>query len=222
MKYKDKSILSILTNFGCHWGCRYCIYRENGINIPHTDLRTFDWRNLEKELKKHKGEIVSVSGGGDPLYNYQNRILNKQWYETLFKLLDKYNCKLELHTSFLIEDFPYDKCERVVFHLTMPTQIELINKRLFKLPNLVRVVYVVQDYYNNGLINQIVRFVQDENNSVNELSFRQMVDTDGETKYYCHEYLKQGHKKLWYYIEQNDYNEYFVENHIEKEYLNIK
>ena len=130
---KENKILSIMTNFGCHWGCRYYVYRENGINIPHTDYRSFGWDELEKQLELHKGEIVSVSGGGDPLYNYndENNINNKKFYEILFDLLEKYDCKLELHTSLLIEDFPYYKCERVVFHLTMPTQISLINNRLF-------------------------------------------------------------------------------------------
>lgn len=219
---KDNMMLSILTNFGCHWGCRYCVYRENGINIPHTDLGTFGWEELEEQLKLHKGELVSVSGGGDPLYNYNENKRNQQWYAKLFQLLNRYDCRLELHTSFLIEGFPYDKCERVVFHLTMPTQIELINNRLFKLPKLVRVVYVVQDYYNEGLINQISRFAQDDKNSVNELSFRQMIGNNGETKYYCHDYLKEGHKNLWYYIEQCNYNKYFVQDHIEEEYLKIK
>ena len=215
-------MLSILTNFGCHWGCRYCVYRENGIHIKTTDYKTFGWREIEEELEKHRGEIVSISGGGDPLYDYIKDIHeSKLFYDKLFSLLEKYNCTLELHTSMLLEEFPYDKCERVVFHLTMPTQIGLINNRLFKLPKFVRVVYVVQDYYTAGLINQIVNYTNDIKNAVNELSFRQMIGSNGETKYYCHSFLKLGHMKDWYYIEQNDYNEYFVTDHIEKEYLNI-
>ena len=214
-------MLSILTNFGCHWGCRYCVYRENGIKIPQTNYLTFGWNELEQQLKLHKGELISISGGGDPLYNYQSNN-NKLFYSKLFTLLEKYNCKLELHTSMLIEAFPYNKCERVVFHLTMPTQISLINNRLFDLSKLVRVVYVVQDYYNERLINQIVEFVQDENNAVDELSFRQMINKNNQPEYYCHDYLKHGHMKNWYYIEQCDYNDYFVNNHIEKEYLSIK
>lgn len=216
-------MLSILTNFGCHWGCRYCVYRENGINIKPTHFRDFGWNELEQELKKHKGELVSISGGGDPLYNYNNNTNRiKAFYDELFMLLEKYKCTLELHTSMLIEEFPYEKCERVVFHLTMPTQIGLINNRLFKLPKLVRAVYVVQDYYTKSLINQIVKYAKDEKNAISELSFRQMIGSKGETEYYCHEYLKNGHMKDWYYIEQCDYNEYFVNDHIETSYLKIK
>lgn len=39
--------------------------------------------------------------------------------------------------------------------------------------------------------------------------------------YYCHDYLKAGHKKLWWYIEQNDYNLYYCQNHVYTEYKNI-
>ena len=166
-----------------------------------------------------------VSGGGDPLYDYNKDIhRSKLFYNKLFLLLEKYNCTLELHTSMLIEDFPYDKCERVVFHLTMPTQISLINNRLFKLSKLVRVVYVVQEYYTKALINEIVKNVNDPNNSVNELSFRQMIDSNGKSTYYLNDYLREHHmeKDKWYYIEQCDYNDYFVNDHIEKEYLKIK
>ena len=221
---KENKILSIMTNFGCHWGCRYCIYRENGINIPSTDYRSFGWDELEKQLELHKGEVVSVSGGGDPLYNYNDEYNSnsRKFYDILFDLLEKYDCKLELHTSMLIEEFPYHKCERVVFHLTMPTQISLINNRLFKLPKLVRVVYVVQDYYTESLIMRIAIDCNDNRNAINELSFRQMINANGQVEYYQHEYLKNGHGKLWYYIEQNDYNEYFVQDHIETEYLEIK
>lgn len=218
-------MLSILTNFGCHFACSYCIYKKNGINIPTTKAfapNNFNWKALEEELKKHRGELISVSGGGDPLFNYGKGYNNEYFYDDLFALLDKYNCTLELHTSILTENFPYHKCERVVFHLAMPTQISLINNRLFKLPKYVRVVYVVQSHYTEGLIRLIKSYVDDENNAVNELSFRQMVSENGQVEHYCHDFLKKRHKKDWYYIEQADYNEYFVNDHIEKEYLKIK
>lgn len=221
----NNSILSILTNFGCHFGCSYCVYRENGINIPKTDYCTFGWDELEEELKKHKGELVSISGGGDPLYDYAN---NKRFYENLFVLLEKYNCRLELHTSIVDPCFDYSYCERVVFHFTMPNQIKMLENLIIKgqnslqLPINVRVVYVVQEHYSKHLINEIVSEVASASWIINELSFRQMIGKDGEPKYYLHDYLKQGHQKDWYYIEQSDYNEYFVQDHIEKEYLNIK
>lgn len=50
---------------------------------------------------------------------------------------------------------------------------------------------------------------------------RQMVDNHYRETYYCHDYLKAGHKKLWWYIEQNDYNLYYCQNHVYTEYKNI-
>ena len=91
-----------------------------------------------------------------------------------------------------------------------------------RLTAIVRVVYVVDEHYSKHLVNEIVSEVNSESSIVSELSFRQMIGNDGETKYYLHDYLKEGHKKDWYYIEQSDYNEYFVKDHIECEYLQIK
>ena len=49
-----------------------------------------------------------------------------------------------------------------------------------------------------------------------------MIKADGTTDYTLYDYLKEGHMKDWYYIEQQDYNEYFVQDHLEREYLAIK
>lgn len=216
-------MLSIMTNFSCHFGCSYCVYRENGINIPRTHIDTFGWTELEEQLELHRGELVSVSGGGDPLYNYDN-IENQRFYMKLFELIHKYNCRLELHTSMVNRWFLYEQCERVVFHFTMPNQIAMLNcldSEIDLITPIIRVVYVVQEHYTKHLINEIVKEVA-LNRDLKELSFRQMINSDGQTEYYCHDYLKEGHGKSWYYIEQSDYNEYFVQDHIEKEYLKIK
>lgn len=215
-------MLSILTNFGCHFACSYCVYRDNKINIPFTNIDTFGWIQLEEELKKHKGEEVSISGGGDPLYNYDESN-NRAFYDKLFALLKKYDCKLELHTSIFNPRFPYNNCERVVFHFTVPNQIKMLyyTDRLVCLPSKVRVVYVVQEHYTRHLVNEIVKEVS-ACEEITELSFRQMIKADGTTDYTLYDYLKEGHMKDWYYIEQQDYNEYFVQDHLEREYLAIK
>ena len=104
-----------------------------------------------------------------------------------------------------------------------PMQIRNINEFLFPYGSnrpIIRVVFVVQKYYTQNIVNTIVKECKD--NNINELSFRQMINSDGSVDYTLYDFLKQGHKKDWYYIEQNDYNEYFVQDHIEKEYLKIK
>ena len=30
--------LSVITNFGCHYSCQYCIVKNNHLNIPKTTI----------------------------------------------------------------------------------------------------------------------------------------------------------------------------------------
>ena len=58
-------ILSVITNFGCHGKCPYCIVRENEINVSTTTLNGLN--KLDYYLKYYNSKLISVSGGGDPL-----------------------------------------------------------------------------------------------------------------------------------------------------------
>lgn len=71
--------MSIITNFGCHYKCPYCIVKENNLHIPRTTLAGLD--NLEEALKENDCNIVSISGGGDPLHEYEKHV---DWYRKLF------------------------------------------------------------------------------------------------------------------------------------------
>lgn len=86
--------------------------------------------------------------------------------------------------------------------------------------SIVRIVFVVTEDFTEDMINRIAVFCANSED-IDELSFRQMVDNHYRETYYCHDYLKAGHKKLWWYIEQNDYNLYYCQNHVYTEYKNI-
>ena len=51
--------LSIITNFGCHGRCPYCIVRENGIKVPKSTIGGLD--KLEDAIKMTGANIVSIS-----------------------------------------------------------------------------------------------------------------------------------------------------------------
>lgn len=72
--------LSIITNFGCHYTCPYCIVKENNLKIPKTTIKGL--HKLLPDINKYCCDIISVSGGGDPLHNYEE---NKDWWDVLFK-----------------------------------------------------------------------------------------------------------------------------------------
>ena len=177
--------------------------------------RNFVTCKLYDEIINNGCNWVSLSGGGDPLYNYEK---NKSWFRRFFRNIPR-GVKTELHTSYTNYNgevyAPYD---RVVYHLRNIDDIDYI---LRENGQTVRVVFVVTEKFTPELIDRIADKVS-RNPRIDELSFRQMVDGEYNTKHYCEDYLKNGHKKKWYYIEQNDYNLYYVENKISYKYEDFK
>ena len=209
--------LSIITNFGCHYECPYCIVKENGIQVPKTTLDGLN--NLDTAIKFGQYNIVSVSGGGDPLHNYT--LQNKEWYDNLFKILDNNDVPMEMHTSYIHSEFPYRKCHRVVYHVRT-TDLNEIAKIERHGNEIVRIVMIATENLKVEDIIKIAWFVEMSNN-IDELSFRQLVNNKYETEYFNHDILQWGHNhELWHYIEQNDYNDYYVEGKMYKKFSDIK
>lgn len=139
--------LSVITNFGCHYKCPYCIVKNNNLHIPVSTIEGLD--KLPEELKMHNATIISISGGGDPLYEYEKHI---DWYRKFFSITQKYyidSClstrrtiPVEMHTSYMTNEtsFPFYDCYRVVYH---PNTLEQLSN-IHRIGNeLVRVVFVV-------------------------------------------------------------------------------
>ena len=206
--------LSILTNFGCHFTCPYCIVRKNGIDIPKTTVQSLD--GLERAIKDTGCNIISVSGGGDPLHNYQ---AHRDFYDRLFFLCKEHNLPIEMHTSYKNSAFPYHKCVRVVYHLQKFDDLWHIKRRGNEI---VRVVFVVTEDFTESDLGRISMFVR-QSTDIDELSFRQMVDENYETKFHLHDLLRVGHHEgWWYYIQQGDYNTYFVNGRLTTSYQSLK
>lgn len=193
--------LSIITNFGCHYKCPYCIVKENGIDVPETTIDGLN--NLLDVYNKNDCNIISLSGGGDPLHNYND---HKDYYDKLLNLLKTNNIPLEMHTSYFVNSFNTDICKRIVYHLRDINNLKHIKR---KHNEIVRVVFVVEEKYTKEDIDYIYEFVK-QSNDMDELSFRQMVDNNYNNTYYLYDYLKKYHRDRWYYIEQCDYNLYYV------------
>lgn len=206
--------LSIITNFGCHGKCPYCIVRENGIKVPKTTLDGLD--NLIKFLKATGRNIISISGGGDPLYEYEKHV---DWYRKLFKIVNPLGVPVEMHTSYMTDEstFPFYDCKRVVYHPNTFEQLKHVHRTG---DEIVRVVYVVTKDFTLDQIMNIAMFV-DDSKEIDELCFRQLVDKGYEVTDYWQDILRLGHKKLWWYIEQCDYNLYYAENRIYTKFSEI-
>nr|DAU02866.1 MAG TPA: Molybdenum cofactor biosynthesis protein A barrel, LIGAND BINDING PROTEIN [Caudoviricetes sp.] len=205
----DKYI-SVITNFGCHYTCPYCIVRNNNLHIPKSTVEGLN--SLEEEIRKNNCNWVSLSGGGDPLWNLEDNI---EWYKKFLDITFK-KYKIELHTSMLnVKDAPYAYFDRIVYHLHDLEQLKFIKRSMNEV---IRVVFVVTENFTEDLINRIAVYCH---NSDEIDEFRQMVDNNYQETDYCKDYLKAGHQKLWWYIEQNDYNLYYCENKVYTEYRRI-
>lgn len=75
----DNRNYSVITNFGCHWQCPYCIVRNTGIQIAETRMgATYD--TVMDLADSGKMKFLSFSGGGDPLWGLDIR--RAYWYMT--------------------------------------------------------------------------------------------------------------------------------------------
>ncbi len=206
--------LSIITNFGCHYTCPYCIVKNNRIDIPETTVEGLD--KLVESIEKYDCNWVSLSGGGDPVHNWPSHI---GWWRKLFSIIPSH-VKLELHTSYLhAPEWLITNFDRVVYHCKHPS--DLFQIKPCRLNQKIRAVFVVTEEFTPEIIDDISAIVK-WNPDIDELSFRQMVDRDYKVTHYCEDYLKQGHQKDWWYIEQNDYNIYYAENQVSFKFEDFK
>lgn len=90
--------LSVITNFGCHGRCPYCIVRENGIKVPKSTVDGLD--KLEDAITLTGANIVSISGGGDPLYRYSDNPLVPMYLGMVMGICIKAGIPMEMHTSY--------------------------------------------------------------------------------------------------------------------------
>lgn len=209
----EDKYLSIITNFGCHYTCPYCIVKNNDLHIPKTTVQGLE--NVLSAYEEHGCNIISLSGGGDPLWQWWN---HPEWFELLFYYFPW--IRIELHTSLLDMETPFlHRFYRIVYHCHDAIDILAIKRSHPK--QKIRVVFVVTPDYTEQRIDKIYKLFKDSPEKIDELSFRQMVDDHYQATDTCQEYLLKYHKDRWWYIEQNDYNLYYAENCVYHEYAKI-
>ena len=214
--------LSIITNFGCHYSCPECVVRNNNLKMTPTGEYS-SYAQLYATLIGPCADCnwVSVSGGGDPLFHWWE---HQVWWYGFFKMCQRSGRKTELHTSYFdMEDdsqivlFPFDKFDRVVYHLHEPEELDSVHRVGNEI---VRVVFVVDDEMSEAVINDIADFVE-TSDEIDELTFRQRVDEHYKETYHLHDFLLAGHQKRWWYVTQCDYNTYYHNGKLFTKYTDI-
>ena len=214
--------LSIITNFGCYYSCPECIVRNNKLKMTPTEEYS-SYMQLEHVLKNECNDCnwVSVSGGGDPLYHWWE---HQAWWTGFFSVCKELGRKIELHTSYYDFDhddgilmFPFERFDRVVYHLHCAEELYRIHRRG---KEIVRAVFVVDDSMDEYEVSKISVIVQ-ESDDIDELTFRQYVDENYKETYHLHDLLLAGHKKAWWYVTQCDYNTYYHNGKLFTKYTDI-
>lgn len=115
--------LSVITNFGCHYSCPYYIVKNNNLNIPKSTVKGLS--RLHNEILNNHVNWVSISGGGDPLWEYEN---HERWWKHFFQQVPL-AVHLELHTSILnIEQDLKEQFDRIVYHLHTFEQLKHVKR----------------------------------------------------------------------------------------------
>jgi len=217
--------LSLITNFGCDTNCSYCIWNHHPLKKVHGPN---NWDKISKIFSFFPQEKISISGGGDPLFQFPDVYENwhlKSWYDKLFSICDK---KIDIHTSKLIDDTNFiQKFNKYVLHLDWNRFLENKDK-LIDFPISLRLVFVLippgnieTAFYIKEKIETLVKFSEKIDC---QLSFR-------EYYHYCRtmtgieiprypdrletsliEYVKSFAKKnkKIHFIKQDDYNIYYM------------
>lgn len=203
---------SIITNYGCHFECPYCIVKNNNIQVEKTDNEKVleSVRQLYRENDYHNLNFLSVSGGGDPLHNFDDE--RREFYRYLSEFVNDF----ELHTSYLGAYCLGWTFDRIVYHLRDVEQLKDV-KRWYQYSE-IRVVFVVQDKFTKEDIDYINEFCE-KSKEIDQWSFRQMVDGNYKTNNHLKDYIKSTGA---YYIEQDDYNNYIINDKIITEFESLK
>ena len=153
----------------------------------------------------------SISGGGDPLYRFEE---NKLWWSKLIKLSNDMNKVFDIHTSKpeeMIEIYQFFKysMNRLVIHSSIERWNPLLYSTLISMGIKIRLNFVVtnelSDYYIDLFNDFCIR-----NNC--QLAYRKLVSNDESIKPLDKVVDKCKHNihHLIRYVEQKDYNYYLM------------
>ena len=193
--------LTIITNFG-----------EPDIGIPSTALSSLDM--LKDAVRFEEATAVCLSGGGDPLYEYDKHL---KYYGRLFRICRELKVPLELHTTHVDVDFPYSRFHSVTYHVR---DFDTLAKIVRHGNEWVRVEFVVGKGCTLDLIDKVADYYK-ACGVVNDLCFRVEADKSPLPKN-CREYLRDGHQKRWVFTERfEETPPYFVNGEIRYRWSDI-
>lgn len=194
-----KRNISIIVDFGCQNNCWYCIWKTHAFNLKNKHVPNMD--KVSRFILESGKNKVSISGGGDPLYNY--KIYKNTFWDKLFDICT--NVKVDIHTRVrLTDDSFFKKINKVVLSSDNPDDdIEYI-KYLSNLTK-VRISHVVTKFTTDEFIQ---KYLEIQNIFHVQLTLKKIVNYDDDGNY---EKFKKQYSDI-YCLDDNDYNLYYMPN----------
>ena len=212
----DKTGISIITNFGCDNSCSYCIWKNHRLK---DEKQPTDWESLYLFLEQNQEKgWVSVSGGGDPLYQ---RKKHQYWWDVLLSITEYLKLKVSVHTRSHCCDLSFwkrvDKCVFSIDHLSELSYIDWLweeTKVLFQ----IRLVHVVQATTSDDFIYELYDACYPRGFGV---TLKEMVGCSDSGRY---QQLKNSNIRTvcpsLFFLDQGDYNIYYMpDNRIYHKFL---
>lgn len=219
---------SVITNFGCHYQCPYCITKQTGMALPETDALAVS-KTLRNLLRDDYIEFLSFSGGGDPMHGIVTDKTRAAWYAMTQEICYWFSAYTEMHTSAeTLRQYMHDDgvmrlltgFDRVVYHCRTVEDLSRVNRAFLHHKDFcwyfsrVRAVFVVTSQTTAETVEEIAEAFRGCS-AVDELTFRQMVDGDFTPDETLRDYLLEGHSEgRRHYTEQGDYNRYIVNDKV--------
>jgi len=195
---KSKLNISVITNFGCQTDCWYCIWKVH--RLKDVALET-DWEKLEKFLTQYKNKgKVSVSGGGDCLYRYDEY---EDWWNKFFNICGQLDMLVDVHSRqvFHNDDF-WRKVNRVVVSSDFLVEDLEYFRYLSELTKM-RIVHVVTEF---STINGVQEYLDFQKESGCQFTIKPLSNYDDKGMF---KKVRETFPDI-YFLEEGDYNIYFM------------
>jgi hypothetical protein len=184
-------MLSIITAFGCRFNCPYCIWRQEGREY---DPYFYDRAKWLSSFYQNVNETFSISGGGDPLKDFN---IHGRFWSRIEALCESREIQYDVHTSFhTISKGPFKNIRKLVVH---------IRAQNLQADYADRVVMVV----DRGLTIEGMKFFEHNHPNI-ELSYREVVGEDFKPSDDVLAFARdiQTRRPNGRFIKQDDYNRY--------------
>jgi len=211
-QYRKSKGFSVITNFGCGKNCFFCAWKNQNHKLK-TEENKINWEYLDWCISKYKGYKISISGGGDPLFNIKK---NLYALKKIAQTAEKHKKLVDLHTNENLLD-KIETVKRLGFYQVVVSSHILSEVRKKELSELMKFcqVRVVMIYANQSMdyVEKWIKFYS----FAQRITIRECrgIDTDF---YKVKKELQYKFPQV-YFLSDGDYNFYYMpDNKVYKSY----